>query len=59
MISETAPDGAAKQAGLLAGDVVVSFDGTPVTGVDDLHRALTQEGAGTPVPLGFSAGLNY
>src|SRR5271170_1975180 len=43
MISELAPDGAGKEAGLEAGDVVVSFDAVPVTGVDDLHRALTQE----------------
>ena len=53
MISELAPDGAGKQAGLEAGDVVVAFDGVPVTGVDDLHRALTQERAGIPVPLGL------
>ncbi len=53
MISETVPDGPAKQAGLQAGDVVVAFDGAPVTGVDDLHRALTQERAGSPVPLGI------
>jgi S1-C subfamily serine protease len=51
MISEVVADGAGKQAGLEAGDVVVSFDGTPVTGVDDLHRALTQERAGVVVPL--------
>ena len=52
MISEISPDGPARQAGLQTGDVVVSFDGAPVTGVDDLHRALTQERAGVPVPLG-------
>jgi S1-C subfamily serine protease len=51
MISETAPDGAARQAGLQSGDVLVSFDDVPVTGVDDLHRALTQERAGIEVPL--------
>ncbi len=54
MISEVAPDGPGKQGGLEAGDVVVSFDGTPVTGVDDLHRALTQERAGIAVRLGVS-----
>ena len=52
MISEIAPDGPARQADLHTGDVVVAFDGAPVTGVDDLHRALTQERAGVPVPLG-------
>ena len=51
MISELAPDGPARRADLQAGDVVVSFDGAPVTGVDDLHRALTQERAGISVPL--------
>jgi S1-C subfamily serine protease len=52
MISDLAPNGPGKQAGLQAGDVVVSFDGAPVTGVDDLHRALTEERAGVTVPLG-------
>ena len=51
MISEIVPDGPAKLAGLQAGDVLVSFDGVPVTGVDDLHRALTEERAGVAVPL--------
>jgi S1-C subfamily serine protease len=53
MISDLAADGPGKQAGLQAGDVLVSFDGVPVTGVDDLHRALTQERAGIEVPLRF------
>jgi S1-C subfamily serine protease len=53
MISDLAPDGPGKQAGLQPGDVLVSFDGTPVTGVDDLHRALTQERAGIKVPVGL------
>ena len=53
MVSELTPDGPAKQAGLELGDVLVSFDGAPVTGVDDLHRTLTQERAGIPVPVGL------
>ncbi len=52
MVSDLAADGPGKQAGLQAGDVLVSFDGTPIAGVDDLHRALTAERAGLPVPLG-------
>jgi S1-C subfamily serine protease len=52
MVSELSGDGPAKRSGLQEGDVVVSFDGAPVTGVDDLHRALTQERAGIAVPLG-------
>ncbi len=51
MVSDIAPDGAAREAGLQAGDVVLSFDDRPVTGVDDLHRALTAERAGTQVAL--------
>jgi len=53
MISDLAADGPGRQAGLQAGDVLVSFDGVPVTGVDDLHRALTLERAGIEVPLRF------
>ncbi|MDR3532971.1 MAG: trypsin-like peptidase domain-containing protein [Rhodopila sp.] len=51
MVSELAPDGPGREAGLQTGDVLVSFDGVPVTGVDDLYRALTQERAGIPAPL--------
>jgi S1-C subfamily serine protease len=53
MISELAADGPGKQGGLQAGDVVVAFDGIPISGVDDLHRALTQERAGIEIPLRF------
>jgi S1-C subfamily serine protease len=53
MVSDLAPNGPGKQAGLEAGDVLVSFDGAPVTGVDDLHRTLTQERAGIAVPVGL------
>jgi S1-C subfamily serine protease len=53
MISEILPDGPGQRGGLQTGDVLVSFDGVPVTGVDDLHRALTAERAGVEVPLRF------
>jgi S1-C subfamily serine protease len=51
MVSELASDGPGKRAGLQAGDVLVAFDGLALTGVDDLHRALTAERAGVAVPL--------
>jgi S1-C subfamily serine protease len=39
-------DGPADRAGLREGDVIVGFDGEPVTGIDDLHRVLTDERVG-------------
>jgi S1-C subfamily serine protease len=51
MVSELVADGPASRAGLQAGDVLISFAGAPVTGVDDLHRALTGERAGVTVEL--------
>jgi S1-C subfamily serine protease len=51
LVAELAPDGPAARGGLAAGDVVVALDGTPIGGVDDLHRALTEEKAGRDVVL--------
>ena len=42
------PDSPAATAGLKDGDVILAFAGTPVTGVDDLHRLLTEERIGEP-----------
>jgi S1-C subfamily serine protease len=43
--------GPGAQAGLEPGDLIVAFDGAPVNGVDDLHRALTAERIGQPAKL--------
>jgi S1-C subfamily serine protease len=48
---------AAKEAGLLAGDLVVEFDGLPIRGIDDLHRLLTDERIGTRVPVTVIRGV--
>jgi S1-C subfamily serine protease len=40
------PDSPAAAAGLRDGDVVLAFGGEPVTGIDDLHRLLTDERIG-------------
>jgi S1-C subfamily serine protease len=46
------PGSPASVAGLRDGDVVIAFAGVPVTGIDDLHRLLTDEriGESTMVP---------
>jgi len=41
----------AEAAGLREGDIILAFAGTPVAGVDDLHRLLTDERTGIPAPL--------
>ena len=41
----------ADAAGLRERDLIVSFAGTPVAGVDDLIRLLTDEVIGTSLPM--------
>src|SRR5215212_1756366 len=48
---------AAKEAGLLVGDLMVEFDGIPVRGIDDLHRLLTDERIGKHVPVTVIRGV--
>ena len=40
LVREVEDDGPAATAGILAGDLVTSVDGQPITSVDDLHAAL-------------------
>lgn len=41
----------AKEAGLLAGDVIIDFDGHLTQGIDDLHKLLTDERIGKKTPM--------
>ena len=50
-IQSTAPDGAARAAGLLSGDIIVAVDGIAVGDIDELHRLMTEERVGKPVPI--------
>jgi S1-C subfamily serine protease len=51
LISEVHPGSPADTAGLRAGDIMVDFAGTPTTSVDALHRQLTGDCIGVPVPV--------
>ena len=51
LVLEMAEDGPAARAGVQSGDVVVALDDVQVAGVDDLHRALTEERAGRAVGM--------
>ncbi len=44
-------DSPAMQAGLQGGDVIVSFGGETVAGIDELHKLLTQEKMGVSFPI--------
>ena len=50
-VQSTAPDGAARAAGLVSGDIIVAADGMPVADIDELHRLMTEERVGKPVPF--------
>ena len=47
------PGGPAIRAGLEVGDILVTIDGKPVGGVDDLVRMLTEDRVGRPTELAF------
>jgi S1-C subfamily serine protease len=50
------PGSPARKAGLNEGDVIVGFDDEPVSGIDDLHRRLTEERVGRAFPLLYVRG---
>ena len=50
-IQSTAPDGAARAAGLTSGDIIVAVDSIAIGDVDELHRLMTEERAGKPVTI--------
>ncbi|HEV8700770.1 MAG TPA: trypsin-like peptidase domain-containing protein [Candidatus Polarisedimenticolia bacterium] len=46
LVSAVEPGSPARTAGLLEGDLIVAYEDLPVTGVDDLHRILTDARVG-------------
>src|SRR5712675_410250 len=51
LVVSVEPESPATTAGLRDGDVILTFDGGAVTGIDDLLRRLTDERIGMPVAL--------
>jgi S1-C subfamily serine protease len=45
------PNSPAHTSGLRDGDILIGFAGQPVSGVDELHRLLTEDQIGVPSPL--------
>jgi len=50
-VESVEPGGAAQQAGIEPGDVIIGYDGENVAGVDELHRLLSAERIGKTTKL--------
>jgi len=47
LVASVEPTSPAQKAGLMIGDVIIAYGSAPVTGIDDLHRLLTDDVIGT------------
>ena len=50
-VADVAPGSPAAEGGVLQHDLIVAFDGAPVSGIDGLLRRLTADAIGVPVSL--------
>jgi S1-C subfamily serine protease len=51
LVTGVEPESPAARAGVRDGDLIVAFDARPVSGVDDLHRSLTEAAVGRVTPV--------
>ena len=51
LVASVEPNSPGQKAGLQDGDIIIRFDGQPLSGIDGLHRALTAQRIGVPTPL--------
>jgi S1-C subfamily serine protease len=57
-VVQVVDDGAAAASGARPRDVIVSFGGHAVAGIDDLHRLLTDQVIGVPQPMAVVRGVD-
>jgi S1-C subfamily serine protease len=56
MVVEVEPESPAHRAGIMIGDLLISFGGHPVARVEDVHAQLAAEAIGKPVAVKFVRG---
>jgi len=57
LVATVEPGSPAERAGLEQNDIIVAFRDSPVSGVDDLHRALTEDQIGVPSEVTVFRGI--
>jgi S1-C subfamily serine protease len=57
LVAGTEPNGPAQQSSLAEGDIIIAFKGSPISSIDDLHRALVGEEIGIKSTLTVIRGV--